>query len=127
MTAQHENEIGDVVRSARVDYETKFQTPAGFQPKKNLYICSKFSRHQIVTIERAFGSIPYSLWCTTCKSLGFSNLAYSQNYQFEKLTFPDRRPTLEFYRPNYDEFQALPKTDQNFIWKGGLLVRRISK
>jgi hypothetical protein len=84
----------------------------------NCYKCLSCG-HTTKTKDVAIGVTPFIFECEVCGGDAHST--------FYRDIVPSRKPTIEWYRPTFDELLQLPKHSYEHILQGGLWDRKIKR
>lgn len=83
----------------------------------NVYVCHKCGK-EVVTIDRVDGTTPFVIKCSECGEMARSSF-YNVNQ--------DLTPTVEFYKPDKEEYDKLDEELKEYVDRGCLLYRRINE
>lgn len=87
--------------------------------KRNWYICQS-CHHTTATKHAVPGVTPFMHGCEKCDGTAYSS--------FYKPPYPEAvtiEPTQEWYRPDDDEFNAMPVEYRDHYFQGGLKTRKV--
>jgi hypothetical protein len=95
----------------------EFYTKIDLTNRVNCYVC-KACQHITKTKDIAAGVTPFMIHCEKCEGIATSS--------FYKDLVPDRKPTIEWYRPTLKEVIEIGERDGclDHVLQGGLLSRK---